>query len=75
MLSRFNTTRNGWQKHSIFIKQLNNGDVSETITPPKQAKVVICGGGVMGASVAYHLAKLGWATDTVLVEQGRFALY
>ncbi|KAK9701359.1 FAD dependent oxidoreductase central domain [Popillia japonica] len=71
MLSRFNRSRNSWQKHSIFIKQLNNGDVSEIIEPPKQTKVVICGGGVMGASVAYHLAKLGWAGDTVLVEQGR----
>lgn len=74
MLSRFNRSRNSWQKHSIFIKQLNNGDVSEIIEPPKQTKVVICGGGVMGASVAYHLAKLGWAGDTVLVEQGRFVL-
>src|SRR5690606_21416145 len=30
----------------------------------------IIGGGVIGASVAYHLAHLGW-TDVVLVEQHR----
>ncbi|XP_066152391.1 pyruvate dehydrogenase phosphatase regulatory subunit, mitochondrial isoform X1 [Euwallacea fornicatus] len=41
------------------------------IPPPSQAKVVICGGGIMGASVAYHLAKLGWGPQTVLVEQNR----
>jgi sarcosine dehydrogenase len=37
---------------------------------PAQAKVVIVGGGVIGASVAYHLAKLGWK-DVVLLEQGK----
>ncbi|MEQ2203402.1 hypothetical protein XENOCAPTIV_029585, partial [Xenoophorus captivus] len=37
---------------------------------PGQARVVICGGGIVGTSVAYHLAKLGW-TDVVLLEQGR----
>ena len=32
------------------------------------AQVVVVGGGVAGASVAYHLASLGW-TDTVVVER------
>lgn len=36
---------------------------------PKQARVVVCGGGIMGASVAYHLALMGWGKDTVLIEQ------
>ena len=27
---------------------------------PSQARVVIIGGGVIGCSVAYHLAKRGW---------------
>ncbi len=35
---------------------------------PEQARVVIIGGGVIGASIAYHLGKLGW-TDTVLLER------
>ena len=35
---------------------------------PARARVVIIGGGVIGTSVAYHLAKLGW-TDVVLLEQ------
>ena len=39
---------------------------------PDQARVVIIGGGVIGCSVAYHLAKLGWR-DVVLLEQGRLS--
>ena len=35
---------------------------------PEQAKVVIIGGGVIGCSVAYHLAKIGWR-DVVLLER------
>jgi 4-methylaminobutanoate oxidase (formaldehyde-forming) len=35
---------------------------------PDQAQVVIVGGGVIGCSIAYHLAHLGW-TDVVLLEQ------
>lgn len=42
-----------------------------TRTPPKNARVVICGGGIMGASVAYHLALAGWGPHTVIIEQGR----
>ncbi|MEM7438787.1 MAG: FAD-dependent oxidoreductase [Pseudomonadota bacterium] len=35
---------------------------------PTKARAVIIGGGVVGASVAYHLTKLGW-TDVVLLER------
>ena len=37
-------------------------------TLPSSAKVVVIGGGVVGCSVAYHLAKFGWK-DTVLLER------
>ena len=37
---------------------------------PKHARVVIIGGGIVGASIAYHLAKLGWS-DVVLLERKR----
>ena len=33
-----------------------------------QARAVVVGGGAVGASIAYHLAKAGW-TDTVLLER------
>jgi 4-methylaminobutanoate oxidase (formaldehyde-forming) len=39
-------------------------------TVPAAARIVIIGGGIMGCSVAYHLARLG-QTDIVLLEQGR----
>ena len=32
------------------------------------AQVAVIGGGIVGASVLYHLAKLGW-TDCVLIEK------
>ena len=37
-------------------------------TLPKQAQVVIIGGGIIGCSVAYHLTKRGWK-DVVLLER------
>jgi glycine cleavage system aminomethyltransferase T/glycine/D-amino acid oxidase-like deaminating enzyme len=40
--------------------------------PPQRAQVIIVGGGAVGCSVAYHLAKLGW-TDVVLLEQGQLS--
>jgi 4-methylaminobutanoate oxidase (formaldehyde-forming) len=40
------------------------------VSLPTQARVVIIGGGIMGCSTAYHLAKNGWK-DVVLLEQGR----
>lgn len=43
--------------------------MSET-SLPKRARVVIIGGGVIGTSVAYHLAHMGW-TDVVLLERDR----
>ena len=38
---------------------------------PTESDVVICGGGVMGAAVAYHLAVAGWGDRTVLIESSR----
>jgi 4-methylaminobutanoate oxidase (formaldehyde-forming) len=37
---------------------------------PSRARVVVIGGGVIGTSVAYHLADLGW-TDVVLLERDK----
>ncbi len=37
---------------------------------PSHARVVIVGGGVIGTSVAYHLASMGWK-DIVLLERDR----
>lgn len=45
-------------------------DYSRNIPRQTRSKVVICGGGIMGAAVAYHLALFGWGTDTMVLEQG-----
>ena len=39
---------------------------------PERASAVVIGGGVIGASTAYHLARLGWS-DVLLLERARFA--
>ena len=40
------------------------------IVVPKHARAVVIGGGVIGCSVAYHLAEMGWK-DVVLLERDR----
>ncbi len=37
---------------------------------PERARVVVVGGGIIGCSVAYHLAQMGWK-DVVLLERDR----
>ena len=41
-----------------------------SISLPTHARVVVVGGGVIGTSVAYHLALMGWQ-DIVLLERDR----
>ncbi len=41
-----------------------------TVELPGRARVVIIGGGVIGSSVAYHLAHAGW-TDVLVLERDR----
>src|SRR5258707_15610652 len=37
---------------------------------PSRARVVIVGGGIIGCSIAYHLAHMGWK-DVVLLERDK----
>uniref|UniRef100_A0A674F8T3 Pyruvate dehydrogenase phosphatase regulatory subunit n=1 Tax=Salmo trutta TaxID=8032 RepID=A0A674F8T3_SALTR len=63
----------GTRPRGLWSSPRSLASAAETAQPiplPSQARVVICGGGIVGTSVAYHLAKLGW-TDIVLLEQGR----
>ena len=50
----------------VFNKYNYQGEFMSDL--PSNARVVIIGGGVVGASCLYHLAKRGW-TDSVLLEK------
>jgi glycine cleavage system aminomethyltransferase T/glycine/D-amino acid oxidase-like deaminating enzyme len=45
--------------------------MSHPVLPlPQRARVVVIGGGIIGCSVAYHLAEMGWK-DVVLLERDK----
>ena len=48
--------------------EIMTDNTSGAKTLPSHAKVVIIGGGVVGCSILFHLAKFGWK-DVVLVER------
>ncbi|XP_043248408.1 pyruvate dehydrogenase phosphatase regulatory subunit, mitochondrial [Colletes gigas] len=57
-------------KHSSTKSTLvSNEDVDDPL--PKDAKVIICGGGAMGGAVAYHLSLMGLGPRTIIIESGR----
>src|SRR5919201_367923 len=43
--------------------------MTETSSLPASARAVVVGAGIVGNSLAYHLAELGW-TDLVLLDKG-----
>lgn len=43
---------------------------TSSVNLPQRARVVVIGGGVIGTSVAYHLAEAGWR-DVLLLERDR----
>lgn len=77
-----------WQQPRIFCQQILTNKIKLSLNKnvvrtnivysqnnepfPSKAEVVICGGGVMGAAVAYHLAMEGWGNKTILIESSRY---
>jgi 4-methylaminobutanoate oxidase (formaldehyde-forming) len=55
----------GLQRRAAYIPRPMSNPVV-----PKHARVVVIGGGVIGTSVAYHLAHMGWK-DVVLLERDK----
>lgn len=71
---KFHTDQNNQMSSNVlrkrkFVPQTPKQDPVSGL--PEKARVVVCGGGIIGASVAYHLAKMGWGKDTVLIEQDK----
>ncbi|KAG8179596.1 hypothetical protein JTE90_001837 [Oedothorax gibbosus] len=61
-----------FRPETSFAAEVSDINDFSTKEIPKQAQVVICGGGLVGCSVAYHLARdFGW-NDVVILEQSRF---
>ena len=65
LISTQNWTPQLPRRHRYSTDAASNAD-----SLPYDAHVVIVGGGLVGCSVAYHLAKAGWK-DVVLLERGR----
>jgi heterodisulfide reductase subunit A-like polyferredoxin len=56
------------QRWAFALTSANVSDRALKVMTNRSARVVIIGGGIMGASLLYHLAELGW-TDCILVEK------
>ena len=51
-------------------RELDVASVLPASRPPDRARIVIVGGGIIGASIAYHFTRAG-EQDVVLLERGR----
>lgn len=58
----------------IAARDVQNKDLSSSSSNvlPQKSKVVICGGGLTAAAVAYHLSLRGWADRVVVVEKNKY---
>ena len=63
------------QYNEINFNQKTTSTTTSTTTNklPKSTKVLICGGGLIGVSVAYHLTQLGYK-DIVLVTRNKYEI-
>ncbi|OXA64141.1 Pyruvate dehydrogenase phosphatase regulatory subunit, mitochondrial [Folsomia candida] len=52
--------------HARLCRRFSQTQMTDIL--PKEARVVICGSGIVGNSVAYHLVQKGW-TDVVVIDQ------
>uniref|UniRef100_A0A672U9G8 FAD dependent oxidoreductase domain-containing protein n=1 Tax=Strigops habroptila TaxID=2489341 RepID=A0A672U9G8_STRHB len=61
-----------WRRMTCSQRSISSIAEPHPVALPAQVQVVICGDGIMGTSLAYHLSKMGW-TNIALLEQGRLA--
>ena len=69
-VSSFQLHLNHYDEISFNQKPTITTSASSTVKIPKSTKVLVCGGGLTGASVAYHLTQLGYK-DVVLVTRNK----
>ncbi|XP_022669738.1 pyruvate dehydrogenase phosphatase regulatory subunit, mitochondrial-like isoform X2 [Varroa destructor] len=60
-----------WEPHASSLNLADDHHLIRDAQVPTSAQVVICGGGIVGTSVAYHLAKIHGITDVLLVDRGK----
>ena len=54
----------------LVVPRAHYADAVSDALVPDRARVVVIGGGIIGTSIAYHLARLGWS-DVLLLERDR----
>lgn len=60
-----------YQAHSrVIVRFLENSAHNEENELPKNARIVICGSGLAGSSLAYHLAECDLGRHVVMLERG-----
>jgi hypothetical protein len=57
--------------NDLLNKQLVTQVAKPNIELPKSTKVIICGGGLIGTSIAYHLTQLGYK-DIILLTRNKY---
>lgn len=74
-IQRRNIFSNGHKTERVVLKATDIVSENSEYALPKETRVVVCGGGVMGAAVAYHLSLLGLGPETILIESGRYIFF
>ena len=69
-ISSYQLHLNHYNEINFNQKTTGGGAISTGNKLPKSTKVLICGGGLIGVSVAYHLTQLGYK-DIVLVTRNK----
>ena len=59
-----------WKNHSLALNGFYSTHNEQNRSIPSSVRVVICGGGLIGTSIAYHLAQLGYK-DAVLLTKNK----
>lgn len=71
-LSQYTCTIKSTDARSTYNSTRSLATQNHTNQLPTESHVVICGGGLIGAAVAYHLGLCGLGAETILFEQDKY---